>query len=82
MFRIETTKSIFNHKILYITYMFRCLPNFRLIQLTNYKIIIFKIEKQAFLALPKVECFGFLDFQKIYLNLIDNRSSFYGKKLS
>ena len=62
--------------------MFRCSPNFRFIKLTNYKIIIFKIEKLAFLALPKAEFFGFPDFQKICLNLFDNRSSFYSKKLS
>ena len=63
--------------------MFRCSPNLRFINHTNLKIIIFKIEKQV--LEPKfleVNFFGFPDFQKICLNLFDNRSSFHGKKLS
>ena len=82
MLKIETTKSVFNHKILHLICMFRCSPNFRFIHHTNYKIIVFKVEKQAFQSFLELKSFGFPNFQKIFLYTSDDRSSFYSKKLS
>ena len=48
----------------------------------DYKIIMFKVEKQIFFNPSKVEILSLSNFLNIHLYFFNDKFSFYGKKLS
>ena len=62
--------------------MSKCSPIFKHIYPLDYKIIMFKVEEQVLVALPRAEISSLSNFQKNMPLLFGGGSFFYGNRLS